>query len=469
MSEFHLREKTQAIDFSSINGQVLQVETCTLHVKHGDDLSESFRTTKDVIRIGAHPKCDLIINDETASRFHCEVHRTAKGYVLIDQESTNGTFIGSLRIREVFLHPGCAFRLGNTSIQFDPKIEGIILERNERSSYGSLIGASAEMRGLYSVIDKVAPSDLSVVVQGETGTGKELIAQAIHQRSRRAKNSIVVFDCSAVPEHLIESELFGHEKGAFSGAIRAHQGVFEQAEGGTLFLDELGELSLHLQPKLLRALESGMIRRVGGEKMIRVDVRVVSATNRDLQQMVGEGSFRQDLFYRLAKVQLALPTLRARGDDVALIAQHFLQRLNEKNVGRQFIQGIHPNALKHLKQWTWPGNVRELRNVIERAYTFADHALILAEDLSTHIQSVQAHQVTEETGPSPLDLEIPENCSLKEAKERIISSFEKDYLSQLLERHRYNISAVSREAGIDRRHVYRLMKKYEIEIQDVRS
>jgi transcriptional regulator with GAF, ATPase, and Fis domain len=462
----HLQSETHAISISDL--QVIQVETCLLRVLKGTRAGEFVNTSKDVIRIGAHPKCDMIINDDTVSRFHCEIHKEGDHYVLIDQGSTNGTYVDNLRIKEVYLHIGCEFTIGNTILAFSNQIEDIKVESSARNHYGSLIGSSDQMRSLYGMLDKIAPSDLSVVIQGETGTGKELVAQALHDNSRRTTKSLVVFDCSAVPEYLIESELFGHEKGSFSGAIRTHQGVFEQAEGGTLFLDELGELSIHLQPKLLRALESGVIRRVGGERSVRVDVRVVSATNRDLETMVQEGKFRQDLFYRLAKVQVVLSPLRNRSNDVVLIANHFIKRLNKKNQGYRSISGLHQSAIEALKKWEWPGNVRELRNVIERAYTFADHSRIYAEDLSTHIHQVQEKQVIEMTGPSALDLDIPESCSLKEAKERIISSFEKEFLLQLLDKHRYNISAVSREAGIDRRHVYRLIKKYQLDIESGR-
>ena len=454
--------ETYSINLNAIQ-DALRFETCVINVEKGPEAGTSKQFSKDVIRIGAHPRCDVIINDGTVSRFHCEIRRHSDGYRLVDDGSTNGTYINKLRICEVYLHAGCTFQIGNTTLSFSPQVEEIAQGESEQSKCGPLIGGSRQMRSIYHLISKVAPSDLSVVVQGETGTGKELVAQAVHELSRRSEKPFVVFDCSAVPEHLIESELFGHEKGSFSGAIRTHAGVFEQADGGTLFLDELGELAVALQPKLLRALESGMIRRVGGERTIKVDVRVISATNRDLEQMVNEQTFRQDLFYRLAKVQLQLPPLRDREGDIKMISEHFLERLNQQNEGYRHIQGITPNALHQLVAWSWPGNVRELRNVIERAYTFADREMIHSADLSAQIQTVQAQTLSEERGQESLNFDIPENYSLKEAKERIISSFEKDYLQQLLEKHQNNISAVSREAGIDRRHVYRLMKKYQLD------
>lgn len=457
-----LNSETYAVSFDQL-GEVLRLETCTLSIVKGALAGSNYQFSKDVIRVGSHPRCDVILNDSTVSRFHCELRKHEDGYRLVDEGSTNGTYINKLRIRDVYLYAGCEFQIGNTTLSFSPQVEDISVGESAQSSCGPLIGGSRQMRNIYNLIKKVSPSDLSIIIQGETGTGKEVVAQAIHEFSRRADKPLVVFDCSAVPEHLIESELFGHEKGSFSGAIRTHMGVFEQADGGTLFLDELGELSISLQPKLLRALESGMIRRVGGERPVKVDVRVISATNRNLEEMVHAQTFRQDLFYRLAKVQMQLPPLRDRERDVVMIAEHFLERLNQQNEGYRYIQGITPNALHKLAAWSWPGNVRELRNVIERAYTFADREMIHSADLTSQIHAVQVQQESEEKGEGMLNFDIPESCSLKEAKERIISSFEKDYLQQLLDKHKYNISAVSREAGIDRRHVYRLMKKYALE------
>ncbi len=452
--------ETQNVSLSDLN-ESIQVETCSISIVKGDQKGNVFSLSKDVIRVGAHPRCDIQIVDGTVSRFHCEIHRDQDGYRLIDEGSTNGTYVGDLRIRDIYLSAGREFQIGNTTLSFSPITEQISLTDSPLEQLGPLIGGSRQMRKLYTLIQKVAPSDLSVVIEGETGTGKELVAQAIHQLSRRSEKDLIVFDCSAVPEHLIESELFGHEKGAFSGAVRAHAGLFEQADGGTLFLDELGELPTNLQPKLLRALESGIIRRVGGESVKKVDVRAISATNRDLGEMVKLGSFRQDLYYRLAKVKVTLPPLKERRGDPSKIAKYFLDVLNKKNEGYKHIKGITPNALHRLEGWEWPGNVRELRNMIERAYTFADREMIHSADL---MDQLDPEHLDDDSylGGVHTPLEIPDNFSLKEAKERIIESFEKDYLQQLLVKNEFNISAVSRDAGIDRRHVYRLIKKYEI-------
>jgi DNA-binding NtrC family response regulator len=466
-----MRSQTQSIDLYALT-DLLKVENCVLQIlkpipQNGALAvnSESYRFSKDIIRIGAGEKCDLIIEDSTVSRIHCEIRKMPLGYLLVDQDSRNGTHVGQLRVKEAYLYAGCEFKIGSTILKFSVEVDRIPLQKTTKEQYGPLTGSSPEMQLLYSLIDKVAPSDLSVVIQGETGTGKELVAQAIHQSSKRSASEMIVFDCSAIPEHLIESELFGHEKGSFSGAIRTHKGVFEQADGGTLFLDELGEMPLNLQPKLLRALESGMIRRIGSEKTIKVNVRVLSATNRDLSAMVDQNAFRQDLFYRLAKVQIKLPGLAQRASDIPLIAKAILQKLNQHYQGFKSVLGFEPEALALLQKWHWPGNVRELRNVIERAYTFSQSSFIGIQDLSHLLQSGRSE--TQSTlATVPFLPNLPEGGSLKEAKEMMISEFEREYLLQLIEKHQQNISQVAREAGIDRRHVYRLLQKYQITLNE---
>ena len=442
-------------------GDLLQVETCRLVVAEGPNVGQELLFTKPIVRLGTNEKNDLILDDNTISRFHCEIRRIRDEYLLVDHDSTNGTYVGNLRVREAYLYPNCEFSLGNSVIRFEPLIEEIQVVPLENNRYGELIGGAPRMCEIYGLIDKIAPSELSVVIEGETGTGKELVARAIHQFSRRSQGPLVIFDCSAFPENLLESELFGHEKGAFSGAVRTHRGVFERAEGGTIFFDELGEMSTALQPKFLRALESGEIRRVGGERTIRVDVRVVAATNRNLAHMVEDGSFRQDLYYRLAKVRLTLPPLRKRLGDLELLVNHFLTDLREKNP-RTRARRFSSEALGIMRGYDWPGNIRELRNVVERATAFCDGDQIEPEDLPSDLQArlgrtTRSHSIVAAVDPG---------TGLKEAKESMVARFERDYLVSLLERHNMNISRVAREAGIDRRHVYRLIKKYEITIPD---
>ncbi|MEE2786790.1 MAG: sigma 54-interacting transcriptional regulator [Myxococcota bacterium] len=438
---------------------LLHVEKCKLMVVDGPNAGREFILSKSVIRIGASDKNDLVLDDNTTSRYHCEIRRIKQEYLLVDRQSTNGTYIGKLKVRECFLYAKCEFKVGNSVIRFVPMVEEVPVYPLEETGYGELVGSSPKMQEIYGIIDKVAPSELSAVVQGETGTGKELVARAIHHFSRRASKPLVIFDCSAFPENLLESELFGHEKGAFSGAVRTHRGVFERAEGGTVFFDELGEMSVNLQPKFLRALENGEIRRVGGERTIKVDVRVVAATNRNLLQMVEEGAFRQDLYYRLAKVTLDLPPLRTRSSDIGLLIEHFLADLREKQPHLAHIERFSDDAVKAMCDYDWPGNVRELRNIIERATAFCEQETVGIENLPSDFHARVGHHHSASHRVTPADL----GRGLKEAKERMVAQFERDYLIGLLERHNMNISRVAREAGVDRRHVYRLMKKYKIE------
>ncbi|HMG53471.1 MAG TPA: sigma-54 dependent transcriptional regulator, partial [Kofleriaceae bacterium] len=334
----------------------------------------------------------------------------------------------------------------------------------------------------------IAPTNTTVVIEGETGTGKEVVAQSIHQMSARSRGPLIIFDCGAVPPNLIESELFGHEKGSFTGAVMTRQGLFEQADGGTLFLDELGELPLDLQPKLLRALEQREVRRVGSAKAAKVDVRIIAATNRNLEDEVRAGRFRQDLFYRLSVVRLHLPSLHDRTDDIPLLVQHFLETgaFNRKPNAPP-VRGVSREALSALQSYPWPGNVRELVNVVERAVSFCDNDLIQLSDLPDYIRTAKAPPPREvqprrattvpmgatsaplvsmnpnTPAPAPPDELLAEGVTFKDAKERWVASFERDYILQLLRRNNGNISHAARAADIDRKYFRKLMKKYDIE------
>src|SRR5262252_9541321 len=317
---------------------------------------------KGTITIGAMEDNDLVISDDTVSRYHCRIVQEETAYLLVDLGSTNGTFINRVRIKEAYLKPGCTIGLGNTEVKFHAADEKVEILPSRKEKLGRMVGRHVKMRELYTVLEKIAPTATTVVIEGETGTGKEVVAQTIHDLSPRSGGPIMVFDCGAVPDNLIESELFGHEKGSFTGAIMTRQGLFEMAHGGTLFLDELGELPLDLQPKLLRALEQREIRRVGGTRSIKVDVRIIAATNRQLEEEVRSGRFRQDLFYRLSVVRLFLPPLRERPDDVPLLVESFLNEhaYNRLPDGNRKCSHISAEALELLSAYRWPGNVREL-------------------------------------------------------------------------------------------------------------
>jgi DNA-binding NtrC family response regulator len=340
------------------------------------------------------------------------------------------------------------------------------------------------MREIYSIIEKIAPTATTVVIDGETGTGKEVVAQTIHELSPRQRGELVVFDCGAVPPNLIESELFGHEKGSFTGAVMSREGLFEMADGGTLFLDELGELPLDLQPKLLRALEQREVRRVGGAKSQKVDVRIIAATNRNLEDEVRAGRFRQDLFYRLSVVRLHLPSLHARADDIPVLVQHFLDTgpYNRNPNGTQRVRAIAKDAMQALQNYPWPGNVRELVNVVERAVSFCERGTIDASDLPDYIRTAKAAPPKEgaapairrassvpaaaslaaQPPPTPEEL-LAVGITFKDAKERWVTTFERDYILQMLRRNNGNISHAARHADIDRKYFRKLMKKYDIE------
>ncbi|MDQ3296370.1 MAG: sigma 54-interacting transcriptional regulator [Myxococcota bacterium] len=472
-------------------GPTLHLRRCSL--QSVDDPTQEWSFDKEEIRIGSMEDNDVVLGDDTVSRYHCRIVQDDTSYVLIDQRSTNGTFINKVRVREAFIKPGSTVSVGQSQLRFNAREEEVQIVPSHNDRCAGLIGGNARMREIYSIIEKIAPTATTVVIDGETGTGKEVVAQAIHSLSPRVRNELVVFDCGAVPPNLIESELFGHEKGSFTGAMMTRQGLFEQADGGTLFLDELGELPIDLQPKLLRVLEQREVRRVGSTKASKVDVRIIAATNRNLEDEVKAGRFRQDLFYRLSVVRLHLPSLRERSDDIPLLVQHFLDhgqynRLN--NVPK--IRGLTREAMAALQTYPWPGNVRELVNVIERAVSFSDGPTLELSDLPDYLRSArppsnttgrastntgQVRKVASRTtggnpvvsmdpnapAPTPPEELLAEGVTFKDAKERWVASFERDYILQLLRRNNGNISHAARAADIDRKYFRKLMKKYDIE------
>jgi DNA-binding NtrC family response regulator len=321
--------------------------------------------------------------------------------------------------------------------------------------FENIIGRSNALQQVLELVRKAARSDANILVLGESGTGKELIARAVRANSPRAAQPFVAVDCASLPENLLESELFGHEKGAFTGAIAAKQGLVETANRGTLFLDELGELPLGLQVKFLRALQERQIRRVGGTRSIDVDIRVVCATNRDLRELVKEGAFREDLYYRIAVIDIALPPLRERPGDVELLAMSFLAKFARRDMVAP--RGFEPEAMAALETYSWPGNVRELQNVVERACALTEGEMITLADLPAHLRTVAP-------APSarPPAADTASKLTLKEAKERWISELESAYVAELLRREGGNVSQAARKAGVDRKTLHRLLNKHSI-------
>ena len=474
-----------AYSADSRGGPTLHLRRCTLTLLGpGGRAVKEYSFEKEEVSVGAMSDNDVVVKDQTASRYHAKIVQESTGYVLVDLRSTNGCFVNKVRIREAFLTPGTTIAIGQTRFRFNASEEQVAIVPSDADRCGDIIGNNAKMRQLYSIIEKIAPTATTVVIEGETGTGKEVVAQSLHKLSPRNKGPIIIFDCGAVPPNLIESELFGHEKGSFTGAVMTRQGLFEMADGGTLFLDELGELPIDLQPKLLRVLENREVRRVGSSKSTKVDVRIIAATNRNLEDEVKAGNFRQDLFYRLSVVRVQLPALRERTDDVSLLVSHFLetQRYNRTPSGEKRCRGISPAALQVLQGYNWPGNVRELVNVIERAVSFCEGGIIEPQDLPEHLLSAQPMQATPYQPPMtdpdsslgagvslapeaprpPADL-VSGDVTFKDAKEKWVSAFERDYIISLLKRHDGNISHAARESDIDRKYFRKLMKKYDID------
>lgn len=437
-----------------------RLKRAKLLVVDGPDRGKELVIERERVTLGRSVICDLVLADKAVSGTHAEVIATEHGFVLKDLESTNGTKVGDVRVREVWIKPGQTFTVGQTRIQFEPQQGEVEIELSKKDRFFDLVGNSVRMREIFAVLEKVAAADLTVLIRGETGTGKELVARAIHQASPRREQPMVVQDCSAIPKDLIESTLFGHERGAFTGATDRHKGSFEQAEGGTIFLDEIGELDLSLQPKLLRVLENREIKRVGGDKTIPVHCRVVAATNRDLRQMVNEGTFREDLYYRLSVVQVELPALRERPEDVPLLVGAFLddfaRRCYPDEPGRRFT--VAPDAMARLKSYPWPGNIRELKNTIERAAAMADSLDLGVRDLLPSSQKTPAQPLPGGTAEQFVEDGLP----FKEAKQRVLDAFEAAYLKVLLDKHGGNITRSAQAAGLTRYHLRELAKRYGI-------
>lgn len=474
-------ESAMTIIFSGGRPAFKHLRKSKLVVTAGADQGTELEIDRSRVSGGRSMVNDLVISDKAVSGAHFEILSTDEGYRLHDMESTNGTFVGGLRIREVYLKPGTEFQVGHTAIRFQPTNEVVEIALSSADRFGDALGASVAMREVFAILEKVAPSDLTLLITGHTGTGKEVVARAVHEKSSRSDKPFVVLDCGAIPKNLIESTLFGHEKGAFTGAVESHRGCFEQAGGGTIFLDEIGELDLSLQPKLLRVLENRELKRVGGQKTISVDVRVLAATNRDLRKMVSDGTFREDLYFRLSVMQVELPPLKGRVEDIPLLVERFLQDRSLQGVkGSQF----STDALEILKRHRWPGNVRELRNVVERAASLADGPIIQPSEIFISRGLVPPSGQTR-AGASGAIYGAPGagadaggegagalgdfnpaamagEMKFKDAKQEVVDVFEKEYLKALIDAHEGNITRASNQAGLTRYHLRELLKKHKL-------
>ncbi len=428
-----------------------------LAVVEGPEAGRRLEIAKERVTIGRSLICDLVLTDTSVSGTHCEIVAGEAGFLLRDLGSSNGTSVGGVRVREAWLEPGAALKLGQTVVRFEVGSGTIEIDLSRQEQFFELIGHSVRMREIFAVLEKVAAADLTVLIRGETGTGKELVARAIHRASKRAQRPLVVQDCSAIPANLIESTLFGHERGSFTGAADRRRGCFEHADGGTLFLDEIGELDISLQPKLLRVLETHEVQRVGGSRTIPVDVRVVAATNKDLRQMINEGSFREDLYYRLSVVHVDLPPLRERPEDIPALVQQFLEESAKRGAHPEGVRfTISRDAMMKLQAYPWPGNVRELKNTIERAVSLADATELGIQDLLPASQKTPPIFLPGGTAEQFVENETP----FKDAKQKVVDAFEVQYIKALLDKHGDNISRSARAAGLTRYHLRELAKRY---------
>jgi two-component system response regulator GlrR len=400
------------------------------------------------VRVGSGEDADLRLDDAAVSRAHVALRLVPHGCEIRDLDSKNGTFVDGVRVESAWLRNDSRLQLGDVTVRFRER-GGVVLPVSSASSFGGLVGRSLAMRRLFALLERCAQSDVTVLIHGETGTGKEGAAEAIHGASRRASAPFVVVDCAAIPPALLESELFGHEKGSFTGAHGQRIGAFEEANGGTVFLDEIGEIPIDLQPKLLRVLERKTIRRVGSNRQIPVDVRILAATHRSLQKEVNDGTFRADLYYRLAVVKVELPPLRERLDDLPDLVETLLAQLGVR--GEAHARLTSAPFLARLTSHPLAGNVRELRNLLERA--------LVLEDAFDGTQSTQARVIDEDDA----DVSLPAiTLSYGEARTRVLDDFERRWLAALLSAHGGNVAAAARAAEIARPYLHRLLQRHGI-------
>ncbi|MBX3227528.1 MAG: sigma 54-dependent Fis family transcriptional regulator [Labilithrix sp.] len=421
---------------------ILIVRAAALTVVKGNDVGKGARTTSPSFVIGSGPNADLQVSDHAVSREHVILSLEPSGIRLRDR-SKNGTKIGGVRVVEAVITADTVLTLGGTSIALQLEAEKLVLPLSEQSTFGDAFGSAPVMRHLFSVLEEAARSDISVLLEGESGVGKDVLARAIHQTSLRRDGPFVVVDCGTMPPNLIESELFGHVRGAFTGATEDRRGLFEEADGGTLFLDEIGELPLDMQPKLLRALETKEVRPVGGKKTKKADVRVVSATNKKLAEGAKRGSFREDLYYRLAVARVTVPSLRDRPDDVLPLATRFLRTTTGDDAAQ-----IPADLAAMLAEYSWPGNVRELRNVIERHVALGDTAIALLVDE----KKVRAASERDDLSAHPYH----------EARRLVLERFEREYIPGVLARTNGVVARAAEHAQIARPSFYRLLERLRI-------
>jgi two-component system, NtrC family, response regulator GlrR len=429
--------------------------------------------TKSTI-IGSSENADIIVKDATVSRIHAELEVRDDGVWLRDLQSSNGSWVQGVRVERALVPHLGRIRVGKTDLILSHVRRGAaqvepVVEWPDPKFHG-MLGGSRKMRALYATLARVAAADAPVLILGETGTGKEVVARSIHEESPRKGGPFVVVDCAALPENLLDAELFGHARGAFTGAVGARPGAIESASGGTVFLDEIGELPKSMQPKLLRVLEAKTVRRIGENDHRVVDVRFVFATHRDLLKMVSTGEFREDLYFRIGVLPVSIPPLRERLDDLEVLIAHFR--------GDRESTVLPPDLIAALHERTWTGNVRELRNFVDRMRTLGPERALAMTDVhapavtvkegvawstptsstasSSSIQAAESARL----GPEDFPTDIPTRGSFRSFRDRWNEHGERLYVNELLARHQRNVSAAAREAELDRTYLYKLIRKY---------
>jgi transcriptional regulator with PAS, ATPase and Fis domain len=441
MSE-RVRDATSTL--TSLHASALAVPSLRVIVSDSGGNEASVPLEMAPCVVGTDEGCDVRVIDPHVSRRHCEVSLTDAGVVLRDLGSKNGTFIGNVEVREAVVQPGTIVRFGDhlLVVRVTGAPREIPLSLSAR--FGAAVGGTVNMRALFARLEVAARTDETVLLLGDSGTGKELLARGIHDASARRAGPFTVFDCGAVAPSLVEAELFGFVRGAFTGADRERAGIFEQANGGTLFLDEIGELPLDVQPKLLRALESRQAKRVGGSSWIPLDVRIVAATHRDLAANMASGAFRPDLYYRLAVLQARVPPLRERRDDIELLTERFLAEWSPPLT----VHDLPPGTLEMLRRHEWPGNVRELRNALSRIVVFRE------ADLGAGNTGMR--------GDGETLLSLP----LRDARQQVIERFEHDYVTKQLAAHGGNVTRAAEACGVSRQFLHRLIERYRVRDDD---
>ncbi len=436
---------TQVLSYEPSSG-TMQTKRAMLIVPRGD--GKKIPISKSIFTLGKNPANDLVLKDEYVSNFHCRIELKGGEAYIKDLGSTNGTFVNNNKVVGMALPDGCTIRIGNSEFLFKYEQKSSKITPIEEFTFCGMVAKSRKMREIFAVVKKAAASDATVLITGESGTGKELIARALHDLSHRRNGRFVPINCGAISKDLVASELFGHERGAFTSANARRQGAFEYASGGTLFLDEIGEIPLETQATLLRVLESGEIKRVGGNEIIDVDVRLIAATNADLPRMVKEKKFRQDLFHRLYVIPINVPPLRERIEDIPLLVEHFLR--GRKKGGAQVT--VSDEAMDMLMDHTWEGNVRELRNVLERAVLSCDGPVIGKADIDFGPMGL-----VEET-----KFDYEDTKTAKYVAGTILQEVERERILRELKKYKWNKVKTAKALGIAKSTLHEKIKKYRL-------